>query len=123
MLCGLIEHLGLANPVVALDHGDRAVEWLDDPTQRAQPPALILLDVLLPGTDGMEILRWLRAQEDFAALPVVILTATAEQADIQEAYDLDVGSYLVKPVGIDALSDILRHLPLRWALLPPLQRE
>lgn len=114
----LLHDIRLANPVVHLDHGELAVEWLDEPRQRAHPPALVLLDVHLPGRDGMAILRWARAQEELATVPVVILTATADRDDLDEAYDLGVHSYLVKPVGFDALSDILRHLPLRWALLP-----
>lgn len=115
----LRDHLQIANPVVHLLDGDRAVEWLTEAVEADAPPVLVLLDVLLPGRDGMEILRWMRGQESLRQLPVVILTATAQHADIDEAYrSLGADSYLVKPVGFDALGDVLRRLPLRWALLP-----
>jgi CheY-like chemotaxis protein len=118
-LRALLEDVGLVNPIVHIDHGGRAVEWLEDAAQHTRCPALIVLDIELPGRGGMEILRWLREQEPFAAVPVIILTATADRTDMDEAYGLAINSYLVKPVGFDALSDILRHLPLRWALLAP----
>lgn len=116
----LLDGLRLANPIVHIDRGDRAVEWLDDAAQSSIRPALILLDVALPGRDGMDVLRWVRRQEHLGGVPVVVLTATAERADMDEAYgDLAVDSYLVKPVAFGALSDILRQLPVRWALLSP----
>lgn len=117
LLRRLLTKLRLANPVVHVEDGDGAVEWLDEPAQRAVPPALVLLDVVLPGRDGMEVLRWMRNTEAHASVPVVILTTTPDRDDLEEAYGLGVDSYLVKPVGFDALSDILRHLPTPWALL------
>lgn len=115
LLRQVFDHLQLANPVVHLGDGDRAIEWLADPACR---PALMVLDVQLPGRDGMEILRRARSQDHLQGVPVLMLTATADRADLEEAYALGADSYLVKPVGFDALGDVLRHLPLRWALLP-----
>lgn len=115
LLRQVFDHLLLANPVVHLTDGERAVEWLDVPTRR---PALMVLDVQLPGRDGMDILRRVRSLDHLQGVPVLMLTATADRADLEEAYALGADSYLVKPVGFEALEDVLRHLPLRWALLP-----
>lgn len=111
--------LGLVNPVVHVDHGDRAVAWLRTAAEAGRPPALVLLDVILPGASGVQILRWLREHPGLQDVPVVILTATADMADIQEAHQLGVASYLVKPVGYDALGEVVRNLPCHWALLGP----
>jgi CheY-like chemotaxis protein len=115
----VIAEMRLVNPVVHIDDGDRAVEWFEEAAGAGGRPVLILLDVVLPGRDGMDVLRWLHSRDDLRAVPVVVLTATAKREDIEEAYErLGADSYLVKPVGFDALGDVLRGLPLSWALMP-----
>jgi CheY-like chemotaxis protein len=115
----VLGEMRLVNPVVHVDDGDRAVEWFERTSRSGERPALVLLDVVLPGRDGMDVLRWLRSRDDLRSVPVVVLTATARRDDIEEVYErLGADSYLVKPVGFDALGDVLRDLPLCWALMP-----
>lgn len=65
---------------------------------------LILLDLKLPRrSSGHEILSWLRQQLSLKRLPVIMLTSSKENMDINQAYDLGANSYLVKPVGLTAL--------------------
>jgi DNA-binding response OmpR family regulator len=69
--------------------GDRARELVE-----AESPSLVVLDVMLPGTDGLELCRWLRARSD---LPVIMLTARGEEADRIVGLELGADDYVTKP--------------------------
>lgn len=110
-------HAGLRNPVITFPNGDEAVARLPD----LAPPALVLLDLIMPGRDGLEVLRWIRERSALAAVPVLMLTGNAELSEVDAAYELGIDAYLVKPVGIEALGDVVRRIAAPWALLarPP----
>lgn len=107
--------LKLANRVVHACDGEHAVRVLSDEGLR---PALVLLDLEMPGRSGLDVLRWVRGEHRLAEVPVVMLTASAELDEVDEAYALGISSYLVKPVGFAALQDVVRQLGLPWALVP-----
>ena len=69
--------------------GDTARRLLED-----DPPTLVVLDVMLPGTDGLELCRWIRARSD---LPVIMLTARGEEADRIVGLELGADDYVTKP--------------------------
>ena len=71
-----------------------------DALQKETPPELIVLDVMLPGTDGIELLRRLRASARFAELPVVMATAKGAEYDKIQGLDLGADYYLTKPFGV-----------------------
>jgi len=111
----------LVNPVQVVEDGEAAVAYLAGQgpfadRQRYPLPVLILLDLKLPRKSGLEVLAWLRQQPGLKRLPVVVLTASKEAADINRAYDLGANSYLVKPVAFDALLDIVKTLGLYWSI-------
>lgn len=62
-----------------------------------EPPALVLLDILMPGMSGLEVLEQLRATEATARLPVIMLTAKAQESDIERGFALGATDYIVKP--------------------------
>jgi CheY-like chemotaxis protein len=113
----------LANPVRLVGDGDAAIAYLAGDggyadRYRHPLPVLVLLDVHMPGTSGLEVLAWLRAQPGgLGQIPTVVLTASDDEADIDAAFGAGATSYLVKPVGFDALLDVVRGLGLRWMLL------
>ncbi len=84
----------------------------------AEPyPKVILLDLKLPKIDGLEVLRRMKADARTRHIPVVILTSSREESDLQEAYRLGANSYIVKPVVFGQFSDAVRHIGLYWVLL------
>jgi two-component system phosphate regulon response regulator PhoB len=64
---------------------------------RAQPPDLLLLDLMLPGMDGLELCRLLRADAATRALPIVMLTAKGEESDVVAGLELGADDYITKP--------------------------
>lgn len=102
--------------------GDAAIAYLNGTDKYADRdryplPILILLDLKLPRRSGHEILSWLRQQPHLKRIPVTILTSSQQNQDINQAYDLGVNSYLVKPVGLMALVEVVQTLNLYWLLL------
>ncbi|GHG28667.1 hypothetical protein CBQ26_07955 [Deinococcus indicus] len=86
--------------------GDQAIERLQD---RTRPwPQLVLLDLNLPGTDGREVLSFIRHEPYLRSLPVVVLSTSANEEDVNACYDLGVNAYLIKPVNFDQFTEQLR---------------
>jgi CheY-like chemotaxis protein len=77
-------------------------------------PELVLLDWKLPRCSGSEVLRRIRGRSEMATLPVVILTSSRQQEDIDEAYACGANSYLHKPVAFSGLVELLGRLHLYW---------
>jgi DNA-binding response OmpR family regulator len=90
-------------------HGDRARELLEQ-----QTPDLVVLDVMLPGMDGLELCRWIRARSD---LPVILLTARGEEADRIVGLELGADDYVTKPFSPRELAARVRTVLRRAA--PP----
>ena len=85
------------------------------------PPRVVLLDLKLPKLSGIEVLRELKADPRTRAIPVVMLTSSAEDADLRHCYALGVNSYIVKPVDIEQFFRAIRQLGMYWLVLnqPP----
>ncbi len=80
-------------------------------------PNLVLLDLKLPGIDGFEVLRQIKATPILKRLPVVILTSSKEEGDRALSYDRGANSYLVKPVSFDGFLDVIRQIEGYWLTL------
>jgi CheY-like chemotaxis protein len=92
--------------------GDEAIAYLSGheayaARERYPLPALVLLDLKLPGRSGLEVLSWVRVHTALKRLPIVMLTSSTHPADVNQAYDLGVNSYLVKPSGLEGLTAVL----------------
>jgi len=80
-------------------------------------PKVVLLDLKLPKMGGLEVLRALRADERTRFIPVVILTSSREDSDMNAAYALGANSYVVKPIDFDAFALAMGKLGLYWLLV------
>lgn len=84
-------------------------------------PRLVLLDLKLPKVDGLEVLRRIKNDPRTKVIPVVILTASKEERDLVEGYQLGANAYIQKPVDFDRFRTIVKQLGLFWLLVnePP----
>jgi len=84
-------------------------------------PKVVLLDLKLPKVDGLEVLRHLKGEARTKAVPIVVLTSSREEPDIERAYALGANSYIVKPVDFEAFARAVSDVGLYWLLLnhPP----
>ncbi len=78
--------------------------------EKYQLPALVLLDIKMPGMDGFEVLQWIRRHEKLFGLPVVMLTALDRISDANQAYHLGANSFLVKPLDFENAAELARSL-------------
>ncbi len=78
------------------------------------PIGLVLLDLNLPKKDGREVLREIRADEVLKNTPVIVLTSSAAEKDVNRAYDLYANCYVVKPVDLDDFIEAVRSIEDFW---------
>jgi CheY-like chemotaxis protein len=112
----------LANDVVVARDGQQALDYLfraaeGKAGETAVLPELVLLDIKLPGMDGLEVLRRLRQNPHTRRLPVVMLTSSVEETDRLASYDLGANSYVRKPVDFVEFSEAIKQLDLYWLVL------
>jgi CheY-like chemotaxis protein len=109
----------IANPLEVIPDGESAIRRLGERARvgDGQVPALVLLDLKLPRRSGFEVLEWMRANPPTSLWPVVVLTSSGESSDVRRAYALGANSYLVKPVGSEALLEMVRTLNRYWIVL------
>jgi two-component system response regulator len=86
---------------------------------RGGPGALkmVLLDLKLPRVDGIEVLRRIKSDPRTKSIPVVVLTSSKEEPDIEESYRLGANSYVVKPVDFDAFAHTVQRIGIYWLQL------
>ena len=115
---------GISNRVHVVRDGREALDFLFcqgayAERRHIQRPQLILLDLVLPKIDGLEVLRRVKADSHTASIPVVVLTSSDRDRDLQISKRLGAQAYIVKPVGLPNLTQVTPQLSLRWALLKP----
>lgn len=121
-----LEALRVARSSLRIHHvesGTEALRFLyrEQPYADAPRPDLVLLDLNLPGLDGRDVLRQMKQAPALACIPVVVLTSSVAQTDVDQAYGLCANCYLVKPLGLDeylALVQLMEQFWLGAARLP-----
>ncbi len=112
----------LVNPIVVARDGEEALAWIPRWEAGEPPPAVILLDLNMPRVDGLTVLHALKKHPTLHRIPVVILTTSKEDRDINTAYDLGANSYIVKPVNFENFMDVAQQIELYWCITNELPR-
>lgn len=118
--------VNLDNPVRRCTTGDQALDYLFRRGEFAAPdasprPNIILLDLNLPGTDGRIVLQIIKASPDLMKIPVVVLTTSNADQDIEQCYTAGANSYMQKPVDFKGFIRVIEQFSEYWlniALLP-----
>lgn len=122
-----LQRAGLPNPLAHCATGDEALAYLfarknaGGEAAKAKPPALILLDLNLPGTDGRQVLAEVKKDETLRQIPVVVLTTSSDERDVAACYLAGANSYIQKPVDLKAFRLAVASLRTYWfdtVLLP-----
>jgi two-component system, response regulator len=117
----------LANRLFHVQDGAEALDFLfgrgkyeGRPTNAA--PKVILLDLKLPKVNGLEVLRRIKNDPNLQTIPVVVVTSSAEDPDMEAAYNLGANGYVIKPVQFEAFMDAMSKLGVYWLIMNhPLQ--
>ena len=102
------------NPVEIARDGAEALECITRYEAGEPAPIVILLDLQLPKVSGLEVLKALKSNDKTASIPVVVLTTSSEDRDINTAYKLGANSYIVKPVDFDKFVTVAQHIEIYW---------
>lgn len=86
-------------------------------------PDLILLDLNMPRMNGREFLEAVKADERFASIPVVVLTTSDVERDVEDAYRLRASGFITKPADMEQFTETMRHLVAYWLTLTRLPRK
>jgi CheY-like chemotaxis protein len=112
----------IANPLTRASTAAEAMACLsgDGPYANREKyplPCLILLDLKLPGESGFTVLEWVRKHPTLGKMPVVVLTVSDQDDDIDKAYQLGANSYLVKPFNMEDFKALVKSINSYWVLL------
>lgn len=110
---------GMANPIHCCSNGDEALDYLFQrgkyaDVQQAPRPNLILLDLNMPGTDGREVLAEVKKSDLLRSIPVIVLTTSTDERDIEGCYQMGANSYVKKPVDLAGFMLSVQRLKDYW---------
>jgi two-component system response regulator len=113
----------MANNLFHVKDGEEALDFIfgtgkfADSRDLLCKPKVVLLDIQMPKVNGIEVLQKVKSDARTRATPVVILTSSKEDPDIQKCYDLGANSYIVKPVNFESFAEAIKNLGFYWLLL------
>ena len=114
-----VEKLGIPNQVRVAKDGRQALDYLAGTGEFADRekhpfPGMVILDLKLPHCSGFEVLQTLRQRPETQKLIVLMLTSSASDEDVARAYTLGVNAYLVKPLSLEKLGEIVHSIQSFW---------
>lgn len=116
-----VRRAGVNNEIVPFTNGNDALDYILGKDRQGNPNQerhlLILLDLNLPDMSGIDILERVKSNPHSKRLPVVILTTTDDEREIQRCYDLGANVYITKPVDYDSFAHAIRQLGLFFAVM------
>jgi len=125
-----IRKAGNANRIDVLTDGEEALDYVFNRAKYADKtkyplPGLIMLDIKLPGIDGIEVLKQIKEHPVLKKIPVIMLTTSDREEDICRSYVHCANSYLTKPVGFKEFEEKIMQIDSYWMLLnkPPILSE
>jgi two-component system, response regulator len=117
-----LKKVNLANHLIWLRDGAEALDFIFrrgmySERNPAGEPNLILLDLRMPKVDGIEVLKELKGDERMKSIPIIVLTSSTENPDLEECYRLGANSFVSKPIEFDAFADTAAKIGMYWLLV------
>lgn len=113
----------ILSPILEARDGEEALAFFERWDAGEPLPVFILLDLRLPKVNGLEVLSKLKSHPKYSSIPVIILTTSDEDSDINEAYKLGCNSYIVKPVEFEQFMRVASQIEGYWSALNTLPRN
>lgn len=115
-----------ANPLIRVEDGLLALDYLlhrgkYQDVKKYPMPGVILLDLNLPGLDGRDVLKKIKVDEELKKIPIIVLTTSSDEKDINDCYRDGANSYIQKPVSVEGFVKAVQRLAHYWfeiVLLP-----
>jgi len=115
-----LKNQGIASELHISNSAEEALDFLysgEDINDRSPHPALILLDLNMPGMGGREFLKQIKADDSLKQIPVVILTTSNAELDIMDSYRLQAAGYVHKPVTLGQFKQVAEEIGKYWFVL------
>jgi len=111
-----LKEMKVKNTVTVVKDGVEAIEFLKNQIQAVDctMPNLILLDINMPKLNGIEVLEFIKKDEKFRKIPVVMLTTSSSQADISACYDKYANCFITKPLDFGKFMDVVEAIESFW---------
>jgi CheY-like chemotaxis protein len=116
-----LERIGIDKALAVVSTGEQALEYLENGEN--PEPELILLDLNMPGMGGKEFLRIIKSNESLCKIPVVVLTVSDAEQDIEECYKLQAAGYVQKAMRPEELKNIIEKVTDYWFETSALAKE
>ncbi|MCD6019585.1 MAG: response regulator [Bacteroidetes bacterium] len=122
MTINALKKNNLANKLLHLKDGSAALDFIFGEgaylgRSVEDKPRVILLDLKMPKVNGIEVLERIRSDARTRTIPVVMLTSSREDPDIEKCYELGVNSYVIKPVAFEEFQKAISNLGLFWMIV------
>ena len=106
---------GLANPVQWIKDGNALIHYLTQNQQMGCMPLLIVIDWNIPGTNTIQILKWIRSQPEYLNVLIAVLTGSEDPIGKQQAYEAGANWHLVKTPAFADLTELIRRIRGFWS--------
>jgi CheY-like chemotaxis protein len=115
------ENAGMQLAVQFVVNGEEAIDYLSGTDKFRNrisfpEPDLVIMDLKMPRKGGFEVLEWFRNLQESALIPIIVLTASNRESDVQRAYSLGASSYFIKPTSFNEFRDMIKILYEYWSL-------
>lgn len=106
--------LGFTDQLIRAESGNEAIKYLKSIKDDKNKPKLILLDLNMPGIDGKEVIKEIKQDKILRKIPVIVLTTSGYEKDIEDCYEGGANSYIVKPFEFENLVKAMSSLKSFW---------
>jgi len=122
MLMRALHKHNFVNKLFWVRDGAEALDFLQCKSEFAdrnpgETPKLVLLDLKMPKVGGLDVLRFIKAEEETRTIPVLMVTSSTEERDMVECYQLGANGFVVKPVEFGAFTEAVAKIGMYWLMV------
>jgi CheY-like chemotaxis protein len=118
-----LEESKIINRITVIKDGKEAIDFFENMVDKDELPELILLDINLPKKNGQDVLLYIKDNENFKQIPVIILTTSSSEKDILTAYKNHVNCYITKPIEVDDFMKAIAKIEDFWINIVSIPKE